>query len=91
MRRLYQGQWPGGWTKQLTGYPGIFEMRLKVERYQYRPLFIFGPSRGNLTFVVMADEVGNDFVPKDAPDRATGLMREVIAQRTQLHELEIDE
>jgi hypothetical protein len=91
MRRFHQGQWPGPWTTQLADYPGIYEMRLKVERYQYRPLFIFGPGRSDLTFVIMANEVGDQFLPKDAPDRAAALRLAVMNRGVKIDELEIDE
>ena len=90
MRVLNQGQWPPAWTKQLSGHPGIFEMRLKVMQHQYRPLFFFGPVRGELTFVFMADEVGDAFVPKDAPGRAERARDDVLNHRSEIRELEIE-
>ena len=90
MKVLNQGQWPPTWTEQLTGYPGIYEMRLKVSRHQYRPLFIFGPSRADITFVYMADEVGDAFVPRDAPERAARAQDDVMNGRSETREFEIE-
>lgn len=90
MRQLRQDQWPPTWTKQLRGHHGIFEMRLKVAAHQYRPLFFFGPGRGDITFVFMADEVGDKFVPPDAPARAQRARADVMSRRREIVELEID-
>jgi hypothetical protein len=89
MRLLNQGQWPPTWTEQLSGHPGIFEMRLKVSQRQYRPLFFFGPGRGEITFLFMAHEVGDKFVPKDAPQRAEHARDDVVNRRSEISELEI--
>jgi hypothetical protein len=91
IRRLHQGQWPGAWTTQLAGYSAIYEMRLTVERYQYRPLFVFGFGRTDITFVVMAEEVGDQFIPRNAPARATALRVDVMNKRIKVDELEIDD
>jgi hypothetical protein len=90
MRQLNQGQWPPTWTTQLSGYPAIYEMRFKVSQHQYRPLFIFGPGRAEITFVFMADEVGDAFVPKDAPERADRVRDDLLNRRSEICELEIE-
>ena len=90
MMRLNQGQWPPTWTTQLVGYPGIYEMRLKVSQHQYRPLFVFGPGQAQITFVFMADEVGDEFVPRDAPNRAEHARTEVMNGECEIRELEIE-
>jgi hypothetical protein len=65
-------------------------MRLKVSQHQYRPLFIFGPGRAEITFVFMADEVGDAFVPKDAPERADHMRDDLMSGRSASCELEIE-
>jgi hypothetical protein len=65
-------------------------MRLKVSQHQYRPLFFFGPARGDVTFVFMADEVGDKFVPTDAPQRAERARDDVVNRRSEIRELEIE-
>jgi hypothetical protein len=90
MRVLNQAQWPPTWTRALTGFPGIYEMRLKVFRHQYRPLFIFGPDQAEITFLVMADEVGDAFVPKDAPEQALQAREQVMNRRSDVREFEIE-
>jgi hypothetical protein len=74
----------------LVGYSGILEMRLKVSRRQYRPLFVFGPPRASIIFVFMAEEVGDKLVPKDAADRAEAIRAEIMDGRSNYKELDID-
>ncbi|MDO8432164.1 MAG: hypothetical protein Q7S58_07100 [Candidatus Binatus sp.] len=91
MRKVHQAQWPPTWATPVVGYSGILEMRLKVSQHQYRPLFIFGPPRASIIFVFMADEVGDEFVPKDAPDRAQAIRTEIIEGRSKFEELDNDQ
>lgn len=91
MRKMHQAQWPPGWATPLVGYPGILEMKLKVSQHQYRPLFIFGPPRASIILVLMAEEVGDKFVPKDAPDRAQAIRTEIIDGHGKYEELDIDQ
>lgn len=45
---------------------GLLEIILTVDRIQYRPLACYGPNRGDITILFIAEEHGNRFVPLDA-------------------------
>ena len=70
-------------VRQLTGpCSGIFEIRFEIGNVQYRPLCCYGPSDGDVTILVLAKEVGSQFVPASAC--ATALARKaLLSQRGQ--------
>ncbi len=88
MRSLNQGQWPPAWTTQLSGQSGIYEFRMEVNNIQYRPLFFFGPGRSQLTFVFVALEINDAFVPRDAPQRSDALRKDILDGRRQIREFQ---
>ena len=49
---------------------GIVEIRFKCKKVQQRPLGYFGPGRKEFTFLFPAIEKGDEFIPKDAIERA---------------------
>lgn len=59
---------------KLKDYKGIWELKAKVNKIQYRPLFFVGPSRGELTFLIGATKTGDHkktkFDPINAPKTA---------------------
>ena len=59
--------WSASLVKRLTGYRGIYEIRLRVKNVLYRPLGFFGPNPYEFTLLVPAREKGNEFEPKNAP------------------------
>ena len=58
------------YIKPLTGYDGIFEIRVILQNIQYRPLGCYGPAQDEFTLLIGAIERGNRFEPRDAPDLA---------------------
>jgi putative component of toxin-antitoxin plasmid stabilization module len=75
------------YIKQLSGYEGIYEIRVVFGGDQYRPLGCYGPHEGEFTLLIGAMEQGDRFVPRDAPDLA--LQRKAIIlsdrSRTRVH------
>lgn len=43
---------------------GLFEMRFRIQRVQYRPIFFYGPGPGELTLLAGAIEKGGDLRPR---------------------------
>lgn len=63
-------KWGGNYFFPLTGYDGIFEIKFRVANVLYRPLGCFGPERMQFTFLIGANEQGDEFVPLGAPEIA---------------------
>jgi len=62
--------WHRPYAHKLTGYDGIWEVRVKSERVQYRPLGCCGPGDEVFSLLIGAKEINNRFDPKDAPEIA---------------------
>jgi len=77
MELTHQAQWPNPWTTKLKGYKEVYELRFEVWNVQYRPLFFFGIGRAEITFVLPAIEVSDEFDPRDAPDQAERLIKDI--------------
>lgn len=45
---------------------GLFELRVKADNVQYRPLGYYGPGRGEVTLLIGAVERGGHFEPPSA-------------------------
>ena len=54
----------------ITGYAGIFEIKLIRQGIQYRPLGCYGPDRWEFALLIGATEQGNRIRPTGAFDRA---------------------
>lgn len=54
----------------LTRYRNLYELRFKYDNIQYRPLGCLGPGKDEFIILFIAKEIGDKFVPKDAPKRA---------------------
>lgn len=89
MRPFNQSQWPSTWTKKLTGYEHIFELRFEVWNVQYRPLFFYGVGE-QVVFGFIALEIGNKFSPTDAPGRAETARQDLFMRRSATNEIDID-
>lgn len=79
----------GAQMKKLTGEKGIFELRLRSNRIQYRPLVCYGPGRREVTVLIGAIEKGGQFEPRDA-QRIARTRKAIIERdstRTREHEL----
>lgn len=62
MERLWEPH-----VKMLKGPgKGLLELRIKINKIQYRPLGYYGPARGQVTLLLGAIEKGNRFEPKNA-------------------------
>jgi len=61
------GNWSRPYAAKLKGYDSIWEIRVKSENIQYRPLGCFGPGENVFSILIGAIEKNNRFVPKDAP------------------------
>jgi hypothetical protein len=75
--------------RMLSNYKGLFELRFKSNRVQYRPLGFFGPGQGKVTLLIAAQERGGKFNPRDAPDLALkrkALVENVPNSRTRIYE-----
>lgn len=62
----------------ISGFAGLGKLRFKANKIQYRPIGFFGPATGQFTLLIGAEERGNKWVPRDAPDQA--LRRKGIAE-----------
>lgn len=58
------------YVKPLTGYAGLFEIKVFSGNVQYRPIGCYGPERREFTILFGAIEKGNRFEPRNAPDTA---------------------
>lgn len=63
-------KWDSKYFKPITGYHGIYEIKIRYKKVQYRPLGCYGPGRKEFTLLIGAKEIGNNFVPKNAPKKA---------------------
>jgi hypothetical protein len=78
LRRLrITRNWKRPQTGSLTGYDKIIEIIIEFNNVQYRPLGCYGPGRGVFTFLFIATEKGDKFVPKDAPKIAEKMCKQV--------------
>jgi hypothetical protein len=89
MRPLPQPQWPSGWTTKLTGSEHILELRFEVWNVQYRPLFFYGV-REQIICAFAALEIGDKFVPTDAPERAEAARQYLLLNWSKTNEIDID-
>lgn len=62
--------WHRPYAHQLKGYDGIWEIIIKSENVQYRPLGCFGPGDKVFSLLIGAREKDNKFVPQNAPKTA---------------------
>jgi hypothetical protein len=66
---------------------GLFELRIFVERVQYRPLCSYGPNNRDITILFGAIEKGDKFVPATACSRALDRKAEIfVKERTCEHD-----
>jgi hypothetical protein len=63
-------KWDSKYFKPVTGYHGIYEIKIRYRNVQYRPLGCYGPGRKEFTLLIGAKEIGDAFVPKNAPEKA---------------------
>jgi hypothetical protein len=61
-------------SRKLKGYQEIWELKAKIDKVQYRPLFCKGPNVGELIFLIGATKTGDHnktkFDPINAPKTA---------------------
>jgi len=68
---------------------GIWELRLFLDNVQHRPLGFFGPDQRMFCILLIAEEKGGEFIPKDALKQAIRRMEKVKADRRLIHEYQI--
>ncbi len=69
------------WFKNVKGYKNVYELRFPHNKIQYRPLGCFGPGKDEFTLVFLAEEKGDKFVPKDAPEKAVNRFKLALQDR----------
>jgi hypothetical protein len=57
--------------KKIKGHAGVFELVLRHDKVQYRPLGGHGPNRAEFTFVLGAIEHNDKIRPRDAFETAS--------------------
>ena len=70
------------YVKPITGYDGIFEIRVGRQGIQYRPLGCYGPGRGEFTLLIGATEQGDEIRPPRAFEIATGRRVIILNERS---------
>jgi len=60
---------------------GLFELVMKVEKIQVRPIGFYGPGRREFTLLAGAVEKGNDFEPRTVCETANERKRLVASDR----------
>jgi hypothetical protein len=96
-RRLSQlRQWP----RDKWGIPffrmlhgecrGLGEVRIKLDRIQWRPIGFFGPAELEFTILLIAHEKGGKFVPRDTCSIGQTRMAEVTQSPDRTHEWFLD-
>ena len=80
--------WSPDFVKKLKGYEGIYEIRIRYEQVQYRPLGCLGPNNREFTLLIGALEKDSEFVPKNAPNIAYNRKELIMTNRSLIHEYE---
>lgn len=65
---------------------GLIEIRVKVDRVQYRPLAYYGPEDGQVTLLVGAREKGDEFDPPNACTTAHERIKQLQSGRATTRE-----
>lgn len=84
----FQQSWEPNLAKKLKGYDDIFEIRIRYESIQFRPLGCFGPGANQFSLLIGAIEKGDVFVPKNAPEVAKQRRELIYKNRSLIHEYE---
>lgn len=89
MQRLTKESWPPSYFSLLKGdhWAGLGEVRLKLDRVNYRIISFFGPEKGEFTMLLVAVEKDWKLTPKDAHDIAKRRRDEIINDRERAREL----
>jgi hypothetical protein len=69
---------------------GLGEVRLKLDRVQWRPIGFFGPARLEFTFLLIAQEKGSKFNPREACAIGQERRRAVTQEPERSHEWFLD-
>lgn len=85
--------WHYSWSRSYKGVDGIFELKALYKNIQYRPLFCYGPNRGQITILIGAIEKGDSINPGNAPNVAEFRKRQIKKnpRRAKFHEFPEDE
>lgn len=69
---------PEGWVSAYTGYPHLFELRIRYLNVQYRPLGFYGPKTGRWRFTILSGAIEkDDKIPRAVLD-ATDERRKIV-------------
>lgn len=63
-------KWDSKYFMPYTGYHGIYEIKIKFKKVQYRPLGCFSSVRKEFVLLIGAKEKDNKLIPKNAAKRA---------------------
>ena len=84
----FQQTWDPPLAKKLKGYDDIYEIRIRYESIQFRPLGCFGPSPKAFTLLIGAVEKDHNFIPRNAPEIAVQRRELIYSNRSLIHEYE---
>ncbi|MBI3939359.1 MAG: type II toxin-antitoxin system RelE/ParE family toxin [Acidobacteria bacterium] len=76
--------WPEQYVSALQGWPEIFELRVVSAGSQYRPIFFYGPARGEVTLLYGAIEKGK--LPRRILENADKNRQIVLSDRSRIGE-----
>ncbi len=80
------GNWYPPYAAKLRGYNKIWEIRVKSENIQYRPLGCFGPGKNVFSILIGATKKNNRFIPPNAPKTAEERKRLINQDERYLNE-----
>lgn len=96
LSKLRAKDWHTGDYKPLTGnrkYSGVYELRFKEDKIQYRPLcFLLPPAEVGgadldvLVLLIGAFKKSGNWMPREARETAGERMRDVLKNRSLVHE-----
>jgi hypothetical protein len=89
LQRLKKENWPPSYFSLLKGKScaGLAEIRLKVDRVNYRIISFFGPRQRELTMLLIAVEKDWKFTPRDYCEIGQRRRAEVMANMERAREL----
>lgn len=83
-----QQTWEPNFAKKLNGYDDIYEIRIRHEGVQFRPLGCFDPHSRVFTLLIGAVEKDSNFRPRNAPEVAASRRKLISCNRSLIHEYE---
>jgi len=84
----FQQAWEPNYAKKIHGYDGIYEIRIRFENVEFRPLGFFGPHPNVFTLLIGAVEKDSNFRPRNAPEVAASRRKLISSNWSLIHEYE---